>query len=248
MKILFVHDVAFCSLDVLAPLRHRGNEAKIIEAKSLFELKLAIKQNPADVYHVNYLRSPLYAAFLSGARPLVLHAHGDDVRYGLNIFQKIAIKRGSRILCSTSDLIPRITGSQLIPRPVDTQLYHAREIKKGRAVYFLRTTSDPRARGNEHHYISVLRQVSQSLGLSLDIVPSMTAIVRRDLPEFLANYEVFFDREIPSSEYSKLAIESSFLGLRVFKGNEEIRINSNQHDNYNVADQLLKIYNEILEQ
>ena len=69
-------------------LNYLGVETEFLHLEPTLKMARYIRKSDADIIHANYIRSPAYASFLSGKRPFVLEAHGDDLRYGTNLLGK----------------------------------------------------------------------------------------------------------------------------------------------------------------
>jgi len=221
----------------------------LIPLKSLFRTTLDIRESKEDLIHANYIRSPAYACYLSRKRPYLLHAHGDDVRYGLSFWQKRAIARASGIFYSTTDLQDKVKGVH-IPQPVDVEKFQpsGRIKREKKAVYFLQTTSDPRIRQNESVYLEGIRSICAKENLEL-VVPPKMSIPYAKMPEFLQGFDTFFDREFPKT-YSKTALESIVAGCKVYPEyvpvSDQLKYVLDTHDVRKVADKVKTEYEKIL--
>ena len=244
MKIAFVHDIAHVAFDLSKALNRLGVETEIIEATSLFGLVKKIKKSNADIFHANYVRSPAFAAVLA-SKPFAVHAHGDDIRYGLSMLQRIAVSKAKMRFYSTQDLAGIMKDSKLLPRPVDLERFYPRNTpSEKKSVYFRQTTSDQRLTMNEANYIDRIQTISDSRGYELWIAPSMTSIPYNQMPEFLSQFSLLFDKEFPKNEYSKTALEALAMKIEVYKenlhGSYDFVVNN--HGSDHVARTLLQYY------
>ncbi len=245
LKVLFVHDCASVCHDIAPHLNDLGIETEFLKLAPVRKMASSIRKSKADLVHANYIRSPAYAAFLSGKK-YVLHAHGDDIRYGLSFLQKVSIWRSSLNLFDTEDISGIIKGSKLLPRPVDMNRFYPRaEPEERKAVYFMTTTSDPRLRKNESNYIEKMKDYN------VTIVPSMTSIPYEQMPEFLSQFSLLFDKQFPETEYSKLALECMAMKIEVYKKelnyqspDENYEYVKENHNSRRVAEKLRDYYRE----
>jgi len=251
LKVLFVHDCAHVCQDLARHLNERGVETEFLPLTTFLDAVKKMRKSDADIIHANYIHSPAHAAFLSGKRPYVLMAHGDDIRYGLSFSQRMEISRASLCFHSTPDLDGIIDGSILIPQPVDIERFHPMGEKGNgkKAVYFTQSTSDPRLRANEKEYITRISSYCLEKGYELTIVPSMTHIPYEQMPQFLSNFSLFFDKEFPADAYSKTALECMAMKIAVFDSDS---VESNfdyvlrNHAAPVVADKLIDCYESCL--
>jgi hypothetical protein len=198
-----------------------------------------IRKSDADIIHANYIRSPAYASFLSGKRPYVLSSHGDDVRYGTNLFGRISMWRAAKIFCSTKDLLPKVKNGILLSRPVDPRFHPLGKPKDRKALYFEQTTSDPRTRSGEAEYVKWITSYCETEGYDL------TRKAKRDIhysemPEFLSQFSLVFDLNFP--EYSKIALEARAMGIPVLPDKHD----DEDHNPQNIAKFLKSEYEMVL--
>lgn len=195
-----------------------GVETNFIKLASLLKLARIIRRSKADLIHANYLKTPAYSAFLSFKRPYILHAHGDDIRYGLTTLQKLTIYFAAMNFYSTSDLKGIIKNSVHIPQPVDTSRFVPNLVAKTEpkgALYFVLITSDDRLRWHEKEYIEQMKELCKMKGIELTLTPKViNGIPYEQMPEYLSRFEYFFDREYPLS-HSKTAIECMAMKIPV---------------------------------
>ena len=207
VKVDFVHDVAFTCKDVAPDLNEIGVETGFIKLSSPGKLVRAIRSSKADIIHANYIRTPAYAALMSLKRPYVLHAHGDDIRYGLTFLQKLCIRFDSLTFYATDDLKGIIKNSIHIPQPVDTKRFFPTGKKGSGALYFVLTTSDDRLRWHEKDYIEQMQRLCTEKGIKLTLTSKViNGIPYEKMPEYVSGFQYFFDREYPKS-HSKTALE-----------------------------------------
>ena len=248
-KVLFVHDCAFTCHDLIPYLKEYGYESESLDIndyKNVFDLAQAIRRSDAGIIHANYIRDPAFACFLSRKKPYLLHAHGDDIRYGLSILQRLAIRGASKVFYSTEDLKGIIKGSIQLPQPVDMNRFHPTMLGKKKAVYFRQTTSNIRLTKTEPEFISEIKEQCRETGYELTIVPSMTHVPYDEMPAFLSSFEILFDKEKPQGVLSKTAREAYSMGLQVVKDGKLVRIEIDKHDARTIAADLAKQYDEIL--
>ena len=248
MKVAFVHDCAHTCEDLAPHLNDLGVDTCFIPLCGVVKLANKIRDSGADVIHGNYIRSPAYACILSGKRPYVLHGHGDDIRYGLGWKQRLAISMASLVLYSTEDLAGKVKSSVLLPQPVDNEKFNP-DLRKGqescnRALYILQTTSDMRLRFNESQYLEQIRSYCENSGYDLSLI-KMGDNKYDDMPKFLSQFSLYFERQFPATSLSKTAIECLSMGMTVLKNFQVVTRDVAKHYSKNVASQLARYYQNI---
>jgi Glycosyltransferase Family 4 len=215
--VTYVHDSGYTWRDLKPDLNDLGIETIYIKLLPFWKLRRAIRQSKSDIIHANYLKTPAYATFASMRRPYVLHAHGDDIRKGLNIFQKITISSASVVFYSTEDLAGIIKGSILFPQPVDTRRFFPtpKVSNESRALYFVQSVMNVQMRGREDDYVRKLLFLCEQKGIALEPrVRLKQEIPYEEMPSFLSGFDYFFDREFPLSN-SKTALECMAMKIPV---------------------------------
>ncbi len=216
-----------------------GVDTEFLPLSPTLKMARKIRKSNADVIHANYIRSPAYAALLSGKRPYALFAHGDDVRYGTNLLAKLSMWRAARIFCSTKDLLPKVKNGILLSRPVESRFYPREKPKDHRALYFEQSTSDPRTRSGEVEYVKWIRNYCKSEGYELT-QKSKRDIPYDQMPDFLSQFSLVFDLNFP--EYSKIALEARAMGITVLPNKNDMEDHNPEH----IAAQLKNEYEKIL--
>ncbi len=218
MKVDFVHDVGYTCRDIAPHLNEIGVETGFIKLSTVIKLASMIRRSKADIIHANYIRTPAYAALLSFKRPYVLHAHGDDIRYGLSSLQKLTLAFSAANFYSTIDLKGIMKKSVHVPQPVDPNRFFPMKKPSGReggALYFVLVTSDDRLRWHEKEYIEQMRKLCEERGIKLTLTPKViNGIPYEKMPEYLSGFDYFFDREYPHS-HSKTAVECMAMKIPV---------------------------------
>jgi glycosyltransferase involved in cell wall biosynthesis len=103
-------------------------------------VRRAMTIHSPDVVHLHWARfAPLMPA---SARPLVVHAHGSDVRHRLNgvggRFVQRALERADAILASTPDLLDDLPDfASVLPNPIDVDFFTPAEGMLGRRLTVL---------------------------------------------------------------------------------------------------------------
>lgn len=215
LRVDFVHDGGYTCRDIAPELNDIGVETGFIKLSSALKLASEIRKSKADIIHANYIRTPAYSAFLSFKRPYVLHAHGDDIRYGLSSLQKLCIAFAAENFYATDDLKGIIRHSVHIPQPVDTNRFTPTRSKGRGALYFILATSDDRLRWNEKEYVEQMRGLCEKKGIELTLTPKVIkGIPYEQMPKYLSGFSYFFDREYPLS-HSKTALECMAMTIPV---------------------------------
>lgn len=251
LHILFIHDVAYCAEDLapsLKKLYHVKSEILHLQNKSFDQLLATARYSRADIVHANYISDPALVALLSG-KPFVLHAHGDDVRFGVRGNFEQPLDSALKIFYSTADLKENLPQrAEFLPRPINTEKFKPRKAYKlteERALYFAQTNSDPRLREREADYISQCEKLAQEMGKKLVVAPSMQVTAHYMMPDLLSHFSLVFDKEFPESELSKTALEALCMEIPVWKAGklheeyEEIRTDYS-------ADHVAKLYMEAM--
>ena len=217
LRVLQVHDAAYVGRDIASALNKFGVEIEYQKLESVPKLALKIRHSDCDLVHAHYLRSPAYAAFLSG-KPYVISVHGDDIRWGLNPLQKLSVWRARKIFYHASEFHNRFTNSVYIPRPVDFERFKLlpdRPIE--RAIFFKVVTADPRLRAGETDFAAQISKICEGLKIQLDFREKKGIT---DMTDFLSDYQLMFDiRNVP--DYSKTGLEAQAMGIHVVGGWEK---------------------------
>ena len=134
-----INDCAFVGETILKYLPENIEKTYIKRSRGLwsktFGIALKILRSKGDVYHVNYLLQDCYIALKLRKKPLVGHAHGSDLRAGLEhrLWKRIVqynLKNCGKILVSTPDILGLARqyreDAEYLPNPVDTQLFYSK--------------------------------------------------------------------------------------------------------------------------
>jgi len=250
-KVLFVHDAAQTARDLAPHLNDLDIQTQLEPLAPILQMIRKIRASQADLVHVNYIRSPAIAAWLSLKRPYVLHAHGDDVRYGLGWKQKLALRSSSLNFYATVDLVNKVPHSFLIPQPIDPAIFNEELYRNsdhlGKALYVIQTKSDPRLRFRESDYILEAKDYCKKRNLELQTIQG--GEIPYDLfPKFLSQFSLLFDKEFPEKVLSKTALQALNIGLTVLKNGQEIHKGDwiRKHYAQNVASLLASYYEAVL--
>ncbi|MDQ1279841.1 MAG: hypothetical protein QG670_1103 [Thermoproteota archaeon] len=138
-----INDCAFVGETILKYLPESVERTHVKRSRGLwsktFGIALKIFGSKADVYHVNYLLQDCYLALKLGKKPLVGHAHGSDIRAGLDhhLWKRIVkynLKNCDKILVSTPDILELARQYRedviYLPNPVDSQLYYTKPMRE----------------------------------------------------------------------------------------------------------------------
>jgi glycosyltransferase involved in cell wall biosynthesis len=138
--IVMINDCAFVGETILKYLPEKVGRTHITRSRCLWSKTLGLAVNilrsKGDVYHVNYLLQDCYIALKLGKKPIIGHAHGSDLRSGLQhtVWRKIVsydLDKCDRILVSTPDILGIAKqfrdDSVYLPNPVDTRRFYPRK-------------------------------------------------------------------------------------------------------------------------
>jgi glycosyltransferase involved in cell wall biosynthesis len=104
-----------------------------------FGLGWRILRSKGDIFHVNYLLQDCFVASKLGKKPIVAHAHGSDLREGLNKFFSRKIVKSNlsscaKLLVSTPDLLGVAKrfreDAEYLPNIVDENLFYQKHEKR----------------------------------------------------------------------------------------------------------------------
>lgn len=209
-----VHDAAFTARDLVPGFERLDVSVELLPLSSTLSMARKIRSSKAEIVHAHYIRSPAYAAYVSFKRPYVLHAHGDDVRHGIGFFQRIAMNSAAMIFYATDDI--RIQGGVKISQPVNLDLFKpivdASTIRK--ALYMLDSNASPKNRILEQAYVTAIKQLCEKEHIDVEIRERL-GIPHEEMPKFLSQFQLFFDKSSYPGAYSKTALECSAMGMCV---------------------------------
>ena len=171
---------------------------------------------------------------------LLIHLHGTEIRESHNnLSTKAALQICNQVLVATPDLLSYYPKATLLPTPIDPVFKPLKNPQRyGKALYF--------RKWYEPEMVKVVQMKCDDMGLELMV--QYEPILYSEMPTFLNQFEVFFDRfTIPS--LSKTALEALACGCKVvsWKGlvTDHGRI-LKSHSLKNVTEKLLRIYQEVL--
>lgn len=173
-------------------------------------------------------------------RRVIMHFHGSELRQGHNLLSvRLAQRASDRILVSTPDLLSFAALADWLPNPIDPIFRVLRtQVRKGRALYFRKEYEADKEK--------LVKDKCDEMGLELTIPNGF--IPYCEMPYFLNQFEVFFDRFVIPS-LSKTALEALACGCKVISWNGPIlnpRKIIRQHELDFVVKKLTQKYEEIL--
>ena len=137
MKLVMINDCAFVGEALLKYMPPELEKQHIKRSRSFlsktFGLAFKILRAKGDVFHANYLLQDCYIAARLGKKPLLGHAHGSDVRVGLNHFAwsrivRHNLKHCDKILVSTPDILGIAKqyreDAEYLPNPIDPEMFY----------------------------------------------------------------------------------------------------------------------------
>lgn len=261
MKVLHVNDVAGVGGLLVQGLKENGIKADLAIRERhpyrfpdetvlnvtlpVFLLYILRLSRGYDIVHVHSLSYRMIFnvdifALKTVRAKLVLHLHGTELRECYSKpWTKAALQICDKVIMSTIDLLPYYPKAVWLPTPIDPLFKTLDNPRRyGKALYFKKWYEPEKER--------FVRMKCEKMGLELTVPRKI--IPYSEMPLFLNQFEVFFDRfNIPS--LSKTAIEALACGCKVisWKGlvtnSEEILKN---HSFEVVTEKLVKIYEEVL--
>jgi glycosyltransferase involved in cell wall biosynthesis len=176
-----INDCAFIGETILTYLPNNIEKNQVKRTRQLWSktigIAYAIMRSRADVYHVHYLLQDCDLALRFGKTPLVGHAHGSDVRYGLlhPIWKSIvirALKCCNKIFVSTPDILDRArdyrTDAEYLPNPVNTILFYPKPLlpHEGRLRVLIASDCNWQVKGTDIA-IRALSRLKETIDLSI---------------------------------------------------------------------------------
>jgi len=261
MKVLHINNVAGVASLLVEGLRHRGIKAdlvvrkqhpykfpfeKVVDVRARDFLLHVLKLSQGyDIVHVHglpykqYLNIDIFALKTLGSR-LIVHLHGTEIRTSHSkVLIKVALQFSNHVLLSTPDLVFYYPKATWLPNPIDPIFKPSENSGKYEKALYLR-------KWYERERESIVRETCQEMGLELTIPDK--PIPYNEMPHFLNQFEVFFDRfTIPS--LSKTALEALACGCKVISWKGPVTNPEEIIKNHNlsvVTEKLLRIYDEIL--
>lgn len=260
MKILHVTNVAGVSSLLVQGLRKRGIKADLIVHKPhsygfphetvldvpwpVFWLRTLKLSQGYDVLHIHSLaywisfNIHVFALKTSRAK-LLIHLHGTELRSSYyNLSTKAALQICDKVLVSTPDLLCYYPKATWLPNPIDTIFKPQKNPRRrGEALYF-RKWYEPEMK-------KTVQMKCDKMGLELTV--PLKPIPYHEMPIFLNQFEVFFDRfSIPS--LSKTALEALACGCKVISWKGPVTNSENilrSHSLETVTKKLLQIYESL---
>lgn len=203
---------------------------------------------PSRSYHIVHTHALSYKMFFNVdifalkalKQKVLVHLHGTEIRKSHNkLSARAALEICDEVLVGTPDLLSYRPDAIWLPTPIDPAFKPLENPQRyGKALYF--------KKWYEPEKESWVRLECEKMGLKLTV--RRKPIPYREMPRFLNQFEVFFDRfTIPS--LSKTALEALACGCKVisWKGSvtnlkEILKI----HSLPVVTERLVKIYKNIL--
>jgi glycosyltransferase involved in cell wall biosynthesis len=180
LKVTMINDCAFVGETLLGYLPKNMEKQQIRRTRQLWSKTLGIAysilRSRADIYHVHYLLQDCDLALRLGKRPLVGHAHGSDVRSGLQhpILKSIvkrALKGCNKIFVSTPDILDTAKeyrpDAEYLPNPVDITLFYPKPLShKDKLRVLIASDSNWLVKGTDTA-IRALSQIKETVDLSI---------------------------------------------------------------------------------
>ena len=261
MNILHVTNVAGVPSMLVQGLRKRGIEADLVVRRRhpygfphetvvnismpafwLRVLKLSQNYDLAHIHglaHWTSFNIHIFVLKTSRAK-LVIHLHGTELRKSHNKpWTKAALGICNQVLVGTPDLLPYYPKAVWLSTPVDPAFKPSKNPRRyGRAVYF--------TKWYEPEMEKILQMKCDKMGLELTV--PRKPIPYSEMPLFLNQFEVFFDRfAIPS--LSKTALEALACGCKVISWKGHVTNAEEMIKNHSlsvVTEKLIKIYEKLL--
>lgn len=170
-------------------------------------------------------------------KKVVIHLHGTEIRRRRNKpVTKLALKISDIVLVSTPDLLSYYEKAIWLPNPIDPQFRKLNRKRRG-ALYF--------PHWYEPESEEKVKEHCKNMGLDLTIQNKL--VPYDQMPRFLNQFEVFFDR-LTISSLSKTALEALACGCKVIGWKGLIRNREKIVKNHSlpiVTERLLRIYKTI---
>jgi len=141
LNVVMINDCSHVGETILKYLPAYFDRTHIRRGRNLwdktFGLAHKILRAKGDAYHVHYLLQDCYLALKFGKHPVIGHAHGSDLRVGLNhrVWNRIVkynLKHCEKILVSTPDILKIAKklreDAEYIPNPVDTSIFYPKPV------------------------------------------------------------------------------------------------------------------------
>jgi glycosyltransferase involved in cell wall biosynthesis len=181
MKVVMINDCAFVGETLLKYMPADIEKQHIKRSRGwwskTFGIGYKILRAKADVYHAHYLLQDCYIAARLGKRPLIGHAHGSDLRAGLNhpLWRRIIkhnLKHCDKVLVSTPDVLDKARqfreDAEYFPNPVDfTQFYpKPTEAHERRKIVLIASDSSWNVKGTDIA-IRALNRIKDEVDVSI---------------------------------------------------------------------------------
>ena len=260
MKILHVTNVAGVASLLVEGLRKRGIEADLVVRRPsyvgfphetvldvpwpVFWLRILKLNQGYDVTHIHslayWITLNIHIFVLRASRTkLLIHLHGTELRSSHNKpSTKAALQICDKVLVSTPDLLSYYPKTTWLPNPIDPVFKPLKNPRRcGKALYF--------RKWYEPEMEKTVRMKCDKMGLELTIPSKL--IPHHEMPIFLNQFEMFFDRfSIPS--LSKTALEALACGCKVISWKGPVTVSENilrSHSLETVTKKLLQIYESL---
>lgn len=213
MRVLMFHDCAFVGKELGEYLKsNKGFDVSFLSYPMQTKVSVPFMAQKLRKYcdketlvHVHYCRYPAYVAMLS-RKPYIIHCHGTDVRYGLNWWQKQALKKSKKNIISVLDIHTYIQNPIYLPRPINTQKFYSTKAHEGNKVLYIKKSYEDQS--------EKLARFCKEFGFDLTIKQHM-AIPYEEMPRFLNEFDIFVDQRVFFPEPSKTGLEAIACGLAV---------------------------------
>lgn len=173
-------------------------------------------------------------------RRVVLHFHGTELRQAYKLTSvRFAQRISDEVIVSTPDLLAYGIRAKWLPNPIDPVFKPLNSrARQGKALYF--------RKGYEAEMEKMVRQKCAEMGLKLTVPSSF--VPYSEMPYFLNQFEVFFDRfAIPS--LSKTALEALASGCKVMSWKGLVKNPEKMLQNHSlevVTEKLMNVYEGVL--
>lgn len=266
LKVLHVWNVAGVASILATYLRRRGIYANVITRHGFdpygfseaypdvtttysvrarrFYTMVVQQASDYDIIHIHTLDEMAPLVKLCRWKPVVLHYHGSDIRsQGASLKKRVFQWFTNRILVSTPDLLEDIPSATYLPNPVDTNLFYPQPTQPlhNSAVFFLKYP-DGEAE------LTYIQDFAAKQGLHLQTYSRVGGdhVSHNDMPSLYAAHEYFLGRvKLPS--LSRMALEALACGIKVWKDDILLTTLPQEHQPDHVIDQLLSIYDNLLD-
>lgn len=193
-----------------------------------------------DIVHMHYSYKLLPWLYQKFHGPIAMHFHGTEIATE-TMEARIAAQKAERILVAGEQLLQYHPRAQLLPTPVDTEIFKPMlELRKGGSLMF------------EMAHCDTAKALQQADIAPITIINRSTnAISYQELPKYLNQFGGYIDVKYHKqrgllTDFSKTGLEALACGLKVLHNGQWLDELPEHHKPENVVKQLIGIYEGML--